>query len=183
VKRLSVAVVVDYQTRVNEAGTTERVQRDAVEMERITALVKEAVGFDEQRNDSVNVTNISFMEAAEMEPVPGIPLWQQPWVMDLVKQLVGILLVIFLLLGVLRPALRSLAALPGPVARGASGGALPAGAAAGQLPLADDRVTLGGQVPAVSGNPEQQAGVARAMIENDPDRVAHMMNSWMSDDG
>jgi flagellar M-ring protein FliF len=184
VKRLSVAVVVDYKTVTDEAGQQQRVPRDAEEMERITALVKEAVGFSEARNDSVNVTNISFMGAVEPEPLPEIPLWQQPWVAGLVKQAVGGILVIFLVLGVLRPVLRSLAAIPataGPA--GAAGNALPAGASAEQMALADDTVTLGGQLPAAAGNPAQQTGMARNMIENDPDRVASVMSNWMSDDG
>ena len=184
VKRLSVAVVVDYKTVTDEAGKQQRLPRDAEEMERITALVKEAVGFSEARNDSVNVTNISFVEAAELEPLPEIPLWQQPWVAGLVKQAVGGILVIFLVLGVLRPVLRSLAAIPataGPA--GAAGNALPAGASAEQMALADDTVTLGGQLPATAGNPAQQTGMARNMIENDPDRVASVMSNWMSDDG
>ncbi|MEA2093950.1 MAG: flagellar basal-body MS-ring/collar protein FliF, partial [Pseudomonadota bacterium] len=56
VQRLSVAVVVDYREQTREDGTLERVPLGEEEMSRIRALVKDAVGYDAERNDSVNVS-------------------------------------------------------------------------------------------------------------------------------
>ncbi|MGB5474757.1 MAG: flagellar basal-body MS-ring/collar protein FliF, partial [Gammaproteobacteria bacterium] len=60
VKQLSVAVLVDYRTQADDKGKTVRVPMDEEEIARITGLVKEAVGFSEERNDSINVSNIPF---------------------------------------------------------------------------------------------------------------------------
>ncbi|MBI1339064.1 flagellar M-ring protein FliF [bacterium] len=71
IKRLSVAVAVDDQRVNGEDGAATFSARAPEELERITALVKSAVGFDEARGDTVEVVNLSFirpdvsMEGAE----------------------------------------------------------------------------------------------------------------------
>jgi flagellar M-ring protein FliF len=108
VQRLSVAVVVDYRQRLDGAGEIERIPMRPEEMDYITTLVKEAVGFDEQRGDSVNVINASFVDENALEPLPDPPIWEQPWLLDVFKQLLGVVLVIVLIFGVLRPVMRGL---------------------------------------------------------------------------
>jgi len=54
-RKLSVAVVVDYRDQLNEEGVVERVPLSEQEIAEVTTLVKEAVGFDEQRGDRANV--------------------------------------------------------------------------------------------------------------------------------
>src|SRR5690606_40472033 len=76
----------------------------------LTALVREAVGFDEARGDRVNVVNASFraIESPADSFAAERPLWQEPWVQELARQAlagVGLLLVILL---VLRPAVKPL---------------------------------------------------------------------------
>jgi flagellar M-ring protein FliF len=44
----------------------------------------------------------------ELEALPEIPVWEQGWFLDLMKQAAAVLAVLFLLFGVLRPAMRSL---------------------------------------------------------------------------
>lgn len=177
VQRLSVAVLVDYRSQLTDEGKVVRVPLPDDELVRITALIKEAVGFDEQRNDTVNVSNISFKAAEAIEPVEGPPIWQQPWVWSVAKQALGVVLVLMLFFGVLRPVLRSLAEKAQPPR------ALPDGGAAGQLPLAADQVSLGGQSQAPAIPLEQQFGMARSMIENDPQRVAQVVKTWVAADG
>src|SRR5690606_12500482 len=109
VRRLSVAVVVDDRQGVNEEGEPARIPLSEAELARITSLVKDAVGFSAQRGDSVNVINVSFQAPAELEPLPESPLWEQPWMKDMLKWLLGGMAVLLLLFGVLRPVLRSLA--------------------------------------------------------------------------
>jgi len=108
-KRLSVAVVVDHERTTNEAGEEVTVPRDEEEVQRIESLVRDAVGFDPGRGDSVNVVSASF---APGDDPTKVPWWEQPWVWDVAKQVVGAALVIFLILGVLRPVLRNLAQPP-----------------------------------------------------------------------
>ncbi|WP_031479753.1 flagellar basal-body MS-ring/collar protein FliF [Maridesulfovibrio frigidus] len=60
-KRLSVAVVVDgTYTKNAETGETTYVPRSAEEMERITELVRSAIGYDSTRGDSLEVSNMTF---------------------------------------------------------------------------------------------------------------------------
>ncbi len=176
VQRLSVAVLVDYRSQLSAEGKVERVPLANDELERITALVKEAVGFDAERNDTLNIANISFIEAAQIEPVAGPPVWQQPWIWSIAKQALGVVMVLLLFFGVLRPVLRSLVEKAG--TRTASGEG-----AAGQLPLAADQLSLGGQPQAPAMPLEQQFGMARSMIENDPQRVAQVVKTWVAADG
>jgi flagellar M-ring protein FliF len=178
-QRLSAAVVVDYREQLNAEGKLERVPLGEEEMARITALVKDAIGFNAERNDSVNVTNVSFKAVEEMEPAPAAPVWQQPWIWDVAKQALGVMMVLLLVLGVLRPVMRSLAVKSTAVA------ALPPGEgqAAGQLPLAEDQLSLGSQQPAPAMSQEQQFGMAKSLVENDPQRAAEVMKTWVAADG
>ncbi len=64
ITRLSVAVVLDgiRETKTKEDGTTEETwkERPAAEVQKYMALVKNAIGFNEARGDTVNVENIKF---------------------------------------------------------------------------------------------------------------------------
>ena len=178
VEQLSVAVLVDYRTQADESGATERVPLSEDELQRVTDLVKEAVGFSEAREDSIKVTNIPFRIVDEIgEAMPPEPIWQQPWVASVAKQAVGGILVLIMVFGVLKPVLRSLAVKP-PVAPGA----LPPGQGGMPQQPGEDPMSLGQPAsPALS--PEQQFGMARSMIENDPRRGAHVVKDWVASDG
>ena len=71
--------------------------------------MKQAVGFDSARGDQVTVTNVAFKIPEELEALPEVPVWEQGWFLDLMKQAAAVLAVLFLLFGVLRPTMRSLA--------------------------------------------------------------------------
>ncbi|MGE3249196.1 MAG: flagellar basal-body MS-ring/collar protein FliF [Hyphomonadaceae bacterium] len=65
ITRLSVAVAVDGTTAAGENGAAgEYSPRSAEELQRITALVRSAVGFNEQRGDRVEVVNLQFAQSA-----------------------------------------------------------------------------------------------------------------------
>lgn len=179
VKRLSVAVVIDDKQSVNDAGEVVREPRTQEELDRITALVREAVGANTQRGDTVNVINASFQMAQAVEALPEPPLWKQPWVLDISKQVLGALVVILLLFGVLRPILRSLASVK-PQAEAAM-------AAAGGPGLAEDQVSLGGpqsgamQLPGPASY-EQNISMIRDMAKQDPKHVAQVIKTWVASD-
>ncbi len=182
VKQISVAVLVDYRTQADDKGKTVRVPLADDEIARITDLVKEAVGFSEERKDSITVTNIPFRVVDDViEVVPDTPIWQQPWVGGVIKQVVGGMFVMFLLFGVLRPVLRSLAARHDPATGSGAQGKLPPGTTGSPQALGEDRLSLSGQQASMS--PEQQFGMARSMIDSDPRRVAGVVKDWVSTDG
>ena len=55
----------------------------------MTNLVKEAIGFDATRGDSVSVTGADFLKPSEPEPLPEPPIWKQDWVFNVLKQVLG----------------------------------------------------------------------------------------------
>lgn len=85
------------------------------EKAQIMDLVKEAMGFSRERGDTLNVVNSPFTEI-EKESVPELPLWQQPDMIELAKEigkntLIGVL-ILYLVLGVLRPMLKRMSQPP-----------------------------------------------------------------------
>ena len=106
VRRLSVAVVVNYRAD----GKAWKPLSDA-DMTKLNALVKDAVGFDAKRGDSVNVVNSQFSGTLPVSK-DDLPLWKQPemiqYAIQAAKYLalaVGFLILVF---GVLRPLIRSM---------------------------------------------------------------------------
>ncbi len=174
VRRLSVAVVVDDRLSTNEEGELVRIPRSEEEMARLTALVKEAIGFNPQREDSVNVINAAFVAEPEQQQEVQ-PWWQQPWVLDIGKQLFGGLLVLILIFSVLRPLLRSLTQVPAPVQRDED------------MPV--DEVELQRQAMQTEAQREMQAAThednlktAKEIAKQDPKRVVQVVRSWLEEE-
>ncbi len=73
VKLLSVAVVVDGDTKADAAGKDSYTPRTPQQMSQIEALVKSAIGFDKSRGDQVQVTNMEFahLDVADATPPPA----------------------------------------------------------------------------------------------------------------
>ena len=123
VRRLSAAIVVNHRTVAAKTGQAEPkkdASADAVkattsepltkeEIEQITALARQAIGFDEKRGDSINVVNTPFTQA-DLVGAIDVPMWKSPDNIALAKDVgknVGFaLLAAYLLFGVLRPAVR-----------------------------------------------------------------------------
>lgn len=108
-RRLSVAVVVDDRRIAQSDGTVKAQSYSQEDINRFSDLVKQAVGFDSSRGDQVTVTNVTFKIDELIEALPEIPVWEQGWFLDAMKQVAAVLAVLFLFFGVLRPTMRSLA--------------------------------------------------------------------------
>ncbi len=112
VKRLSAAVVLNHQTITDEKGKTVTSPISPEQMEKMTALVRETVGFNKDRGDSVNLMNAPFV--TEKQTVVDLPWWRQPELQDMARSfawpLGTFLLAALLLLGVVRPAMKALVA-------------------------------------------------------------------------
>ena len=176
-KRISVAVVVDYRSTVNKKGKVTREPLTEEEIQRLTALIKEAVGLNEARGDTINVVNTPFQQPEEIAPLPEPPIWEQAWALTLGKQLLGGLVVLLIAFGILRPMLNSLATQGKNAA--ARQAALPPGMQVEQLPHGQDQLTLSNQQPA---NSEKLMNLASTMVKEDPRRVAQVLNSWVEKD-
>ena len=116
VNKLSVAVVVDY--RLDENG--ESVPLDAALLEQVNALVREAVGFNQARGDTVQIINSPFISPAPLGPLPEPGILEQPWIWDLGKGIIAALGVLALIFAVLRPMVRYSTSYAPPALAGAA---------------------------------------------------------------
>ncbi|WP_223544343.1 flagellar basal-body MS-ring/collar protein FliF [Pseudomonas sp. A-B-19] len=185
--RLSVSVVVDDQVKINPAnGETTRAPWSTDELARFTRLVQDAVGFDASRGDSVSVINMPF-SAERGESIAEIPFYSQPWFWDIVKQVLGVLFILVLVFGVLRPVLnnitgggkgKQLAGIGSDIELGGMGGL--------DGELANDRVSLGGPqsilLPSPSEGYDAQLNAIKSLVAEDPGRVAQVVKEWINAD-
>ena len=111
IKRISAAVVINHQTTTDPKGKATTAPISDPQLEKMTALVRETVGFNKERGDSVNVMNAPF--TAEKVVATNIPFWQQPEVIDWARTLAWplgtLLLAALVLLGAVRPVLKVMA--------------------------------------------------------------------------
>jgi len=181
-RRLSVAVVVNDKSSLNAEGEVSLSERTPEEINRITQLVKEAIGFSAARGDSVRVINASFMAPEEMQPLPELAIWEQPWVWDLGKQIGGMLLVLMLILFVLRPTMQRLTSLPAAESSSSQeGGAGEEAVGAEGAELAAGGAGPGYRLPGPEAY-QETLDAARQMVTEDPKRVAQVVKSWIAED-
>ncbi len=192
-RKLSVALVLDHVDTVAEDGTVTRGPLAPERIDEITRLAREAVGFSEERGDSLSVINASFVTPPALEAPEAPSLLEQDWPWRVARGIAAALAVGALLYFVLRPLLQfSLAAGPaaaatqGQRALGVEGysDAAYAGGAGDAYPVGDDQLTLGGQQRGLPGGGyQQQLQMARNVAEGEPQRAAHVMKQWVADDG
>lgn len=173
VKRLSVAVVVNYRTSAEpEANPTPLAPQ---ELEQIGNLVREAVGYNQARGDTVNVVNAAFTEVKR--EILEVPLWKDPENISLAKEILKNLLVFglafYLVFGVLKPLLKDLMkpaemALP---EAGGLGGSMEAGL--GEMPSAM-------AMPTQAASYQHQIQGAREFAKQNPKVVAEVVKEWMA---
>jgi flagellar M-ring protein FliF len=172
IKRVTAAVLLDNAHKTGADGKESSEALPAAQIEDITRLVKNAVGFDEARGDSVSVVNSAFRDETQTLIPEAVPIWQKPWVQDAVRLSLGALVLLALALGVLRPLIRSLTshamspAVAALTAGGATGGEAGGTASGGVAqPLAF----------------EQQVVQAKNLVAQDPKRVAQVVKTWVGD--
>jgi len=211
IRRVSAAVVVNFRRVDGKPGELPSFKALAPkEIEQITNLSREAMGFSKDRGDTLNVVNAAFTGQAEV-PAPK-PLWEDPEAMlSLVGRNLGnlgiALLIAYLVFGVLRPAINRLSTPPEPALE-IEGVAIPEGSRAvlgedGQLVVVGpDGIpvvtpTLGGGSEGEDGSrvvlsdeAREQAEaeerfqsdieVAKFIARKDPRLFAEVLRSWMN---
>ena len=156
------------------------------ELEKIRALVKDAVGYDEKRGDTLTVTSAQFHKE-QIEPLPEIPLWEQSWFAPLAKQVFAGLVVLSLIFFVLKPMVGGL--MPQPALAGAEGleGAEGGEGAAGssgeegaeEEKNAEPDEILSGEMPP---GYEDRLKAAQQLINDDPELSTLVLKNWASSD-
>jgi flagellar M-ring protein FliF len=171
-KRLNVGVVLDDWQKVDADGKVTTSPMSETDIKRFTQLIKESIGLKDDRGDQINVLNQAFKSNAALPPVDALPLWQQPWLIQLGKQIIGAALVLVVAFLVLRPLMKSLTKSSG------------RSAAVGQ-DIDGDRLSLSGQGKPIKLSPsfEQQIAAARTLVGQDPRRAAQVVKDWVSADG
>jgi flagellar M-ring protein FliF len=186
VRRLSAAVVLNHVEATDRKGQSSSTPLPPEQMEQINALVREAIGFSTTRGDSVNVMNAAFTKPAV--DTTDVAWWKQPDTFDLARSLawpVGMLMLgLLLFLGMVRPALKMMAAPPPlPNRSGATNanGSLVAGT---QLDTLLDEQPQRPSLPAPVQN-EPTAEMlrledAKRLARENPVAVANIVKGWVN---
>jgi flagellar M-ring protein FliF len=184
IKRLSAAIVVNNRSvaakpaegkaadpksdaKADAAKVATSVPLKKEEIDQITSLAREAMGFDEKRGDTINVVNTPFTQP-DVPPAPEVPMWKDPenisTAKDVGKNVAFALLGAYLLFGVLRPAIRRISS---------------------QVPVAttttQQSVTseVEATAPPALAYPEHLQR-ARQLARDDPKAIAGMVRNWVA---
>ena len=170
VKRLNAAVVVNNRAVTDAKGKVTQVALTSDEIEKLTALVREGIGYKQDRGDSVKVINAPF----RLEPASSAdttPWWRQPDTLDLLRAaavpaaLAFVALLVFF--GLVRPGLKAMMAAP----KVLPGSTLDA--------VADEPEALPALPPP---RPNEHLENARLMARQNPAAVAGILRGWVGTD-
>ncbi|RMA59134.1 flagellar M-ring protein FliF [Acidovorax sp. 100] len=180
VKRLSAAVVVNYQS-AEDKGKTVTKALTPEQIEQMTALVRETIGFNRERGDSVNLMNTPFQVTAV--PTTDTPLWKQPEVVDLAKTFAwpvgAVLFAALVLMGLVRPALRGTAPAKASAVKPVAGGQLDALEA--ETPERPALAAPARKDEVLPATPEQlRLEDARTLAKENPVAVANILKTWLN---
>jgi len=192
IRRVTTAVLIDHVPRADGEGHLSLQALSADELERVEALVQQAVGYDAARGDRVSVMNTPFVhENADLSD-ETTPWWQQWWARDALRLGLGALVLLALVFGVLRPAIRQ---LTGSTDKAQAQQEVPEtelDLAAAVEELADDTLQLSAEsadaeaIPAPEIAPdlyEQRLQTAREAVRADSARVAQVVKGWIGEEG
>src|SRR5450830_1275163 len=188
VKRLTVAVVINYKRTVDQTGKVVMKPLTEAEKGQIADLVREAMGFNKDRGDSLNVVNTQFNSDAE----PELPLWKQPDMIQLAKEIGKYVLLaavlLYLYFGVLRPIIWKITGKEEKEAQArAEAEAAEAAAAAAAMYDPDNPdavVNLSGEASELDERAAYKANLetAKQWAKNDPKLVASIIKTWVNNE-
>lgn len=185
VKRLSVAVVLNNKilpgaAPVAAAGAAavvpavQTIPYTQQELENITRLIQESVGFNVLRGDSVNVINVPFTKV-EVESLPEQGIFEKQWVWDIAKQVLGALVVLFMIFGILKPVMKNLAVRPVEERIVSEDGE----------DLEDDQLSLSGREEKkmldLKASYEESLQHAQNLAVQEPKRVVQVVKNWIEE--
>ena len=183
IKRLSAAVVVNHRTSTDKKGNPQTVPLPQEEIDKLTALVQETVGFSKDRGDSVRVINAPFKPEKPAED--SMPFWKQSDTQETLRQLawpLGLALVaLIVVFGAIRPVLKQ--AAPKEPAKLVDAMVDDAQ----ELPALTDGSTadgVNGETPALAGpavDPlQKRIDEAKRLAKENPAAVANIVRGWVN---
>lgn len=178
VRRLNAAVVINHRPNTDPKSKVANIPVPQEELDKLTALVKETMGFNQERGDSLKIISAPFLQEKHEEL--DLPLWKQPFVLDLLRTaavpLALVLVALIAVFGMVRPAIK--AANPPPPEAADTASQLDA--------VVDDDNELpalgaDGALPALSGPvANEKLERARLLARENPIAVANIMRNWIN---
>ena len=165
IKRLSAAVVINHR---KDAKGVSKPLTDP-EIKQINELVKEAMGFNKDRGDTVSVANAPFtaIDRSDLE----IPLWKDPEITSLIKELFqyGAIaaIIAYLMLKVVMPLVKNLLEPPPKQTHQTLGN---------NINIVDEED--GSHPPSAAETLERKLAQARDLAQQDPKVVANIIKDW-----
>ena len=177
IKRLSAAVVVNQRKEIAKDGKAVNKPLPDAELKQISDLVKEAMGFNKERGDTISVANAPFTVIDKDE---GLPPWRDPETVSLTKDLVkyGAIaaIIAYLLLGVVRPLLKTMLEKPAATESGVGGRIDVVAGEEGEEEATEN-------LPTAAELLEKRIAAARALAQQDPQLVANIIKEWTGANG
>ncbi len=194
VNRISVAVLVDGSYSKSEKGDLVYKERSKEELDRIAALVRSAIGFEQKRGDQVEVVNLKFAEAPAVAPIAepagflGAMQFTKDDIMYVVELGVMMLLGLVVLFMVVRPLVKKvlsseeMAALTNAVTAPGADATAAVAAPAGQALLPGNATAHLIDVAQVQGQVHAQS-VHRVgeLAERNPNETVAIVRQWLSE--
>ena len=181
--RLGVSVVVDHHRTVNaETGETESKPWSEDELKQLQATIASAVGIVEKRGDSLSVTSSAFYRTEIEEPL-AVPFYTEAWFIDLLKQVLGGVVLLLVAFGLLRPLYRTLTRAGEMVHERQAMEMADINQSREQIA----KQTILGLAPPEPGQaiPHQalaKLDAVKGLVANDPQRVAEVVKQWVTRD-
>jgi len=176
IQRLSIGVLIDNRPAATGTGPGEPLPQE--ELDSLTQLVQQAVGFDVARGDTISVVNSAFQPQPTVAALEPLPIWERPMVWEIARQGIGAVLVIVLAFVIVRPIMTSLTrpqpALP--MLGGVPGG--PQQAAG----MGMSHALPGGAPAALPAGYDERMTAARSVAGQDPRQVAQVVRNWVAED-
>jgi len=196
VKRISAAVLVDGSYSKNDKGETAYQPRSKEELERIGALVRSAIGFDQRRGDQIEIVNLRFAESSAtpiQEPSGFLSFLQltkddiMRWIELAVMALLGLVVVLFVVRPLVRRILteepRLAGSAPGtPAIAAATSNATAALPDAAAPPLAPSQASRMIDMAQVQGQVHAQS-IQRVgeLAERNPNETVAIVRQWLQE--
>ncbi|MFC7410968.1 flagellar basal-body MS-ring/collar protein FliF [Hydrogenophaga atypica] len=187
VRRVSAAVVVNHRNITNDKGEIVSEALPPEQVEQMTALVREAIGFSQDRGDSVNLMNSPFTRAKADDS--EVVWWKSGDNRELAQNLawpVGmVLLGLIIFFGVVRPALRDMRRPPVSAEAAAAAAVGPNGEPLQLDAVLDDQPERPALLPKPAGSDEPTPEMlrledARRLAKENPVAVASIIKNWVS---
>lgn len=183
-QKINVAVVADDWVTVGDDGSEIRTQLSEEDLTLIRGIVTEAIGFDEERGDSVSVYNKTFQTIA-FEEQAEMPIWQQDWFATIIKQALAGIAVLILIFTVVKPTMKTLQSRLIDTGEDSTSNNNLALTNSGDDKLSISSLNNGSQSTINNDHPNyvQQLAMAKQLVDQDSRQVAKVVKNWVADNG